>query len=381
MTTQQQAAMASMVDWLAHENELGMKPTRIEIAGEFDLHGMHYYIFKYKKNLLDKWLLGVCGGYENPMDTEHCGHVFSEMQPYIPETAEQEAIAMVEMIREYWLKRAAEIEAAEAQMQGDSSDENEENTEYPEAFNGFVLLNTHECDLEMIKAHLLRDWNITYNESDDEGQIEQDKDGMLVFEVEGCTVAVGYMDTPVPNGEAEYFAQSNYLWREAVETTKTHVAHIIVAVLNSNESSPLDRGKLYVKLASSCLKLPNAIGIYTSGTVFQPALFVQLAEVMKSEDEFPLLNLIHFGLVGSEAGVSGYTVGMNLFGKDEIEVIDSQTSPTELRDFLIDIAGYVIEQDVVLRDGETIGFSAEHRLPITRSNGVYVEGNSLKIKF
>ncbi|WP_397347120.1 DUF4261 domain-containing protein [Paenibacillus sp. 32O-W] len=40
-----------------------------------------------------------------------------------------------------------------------------------------------------------------------------------------------------------------------------------------------------------------------------------------------------------------------------------------------------MEQDVTLRDGETIGFSAEQRLPITRSAGVYVNGDSLKIQF
>ena len=102
---------------------------------------------------------------------------------------------------------------------------------------------------------------------------------------------------------------------------------------------------------------------------------------MKSEDIVPLLNLIHFGLVGSEAGVSGYTNGLKSFGKDEIEVLDSQASPAELRDFLIDIAGYVIDRDVTLRDGETIGFTAEQKLPITRSEGVYAEGDSLKIQF
>ena len=95
MTAQQQAAMQSMIDWLADERELGREPSKIEIAGEFDLHDMHYYIFRYKKAMLGKWLLGVCGGYEDPSDTEHCGHIFSEMQPYDPATAEQEAVKRI----------------------------------------------------------------------------------------------------------------------------------------------------------------------------------------------------------------------------------------------------------------------------------------------
>ena len=53
---------------------------------------------------------------------------------------------------------------------------------------------------------------------------------------------------------------------------------------------------MYTKLAASCLKLPNAVGLYSSGTVFQPELFVEMAETMKSDDLFPLLNLVYFGL-------------------------------------------------------------------------------------
>lgn len=69
---QQQAAMQSMKEWLSHPGELGKEPAKIEPAGEFDLHDLHYYIFRYKKGMFGKWLLGVCGGY-GPEDTEHCG--------------------------------------------------------------------------------------------------------------------------------------------------------------------------------------------------------------------------------------------------------------------------------------------------------------------
>ncbi|GMX65910.1 hypothetical protein Elgi_51810 [Paenibacillus elgii] len=377
MTAQQQAAMQSMIDWLSDERELGRKPSKIEIAGEFDLHDMHYYIFKYKKTLLGKWLLAVCGGYEDPSDTEHCGHIFSEMQPYDPATAKQEAIAMVEMIREYWMKQAAAIEAAQAQ-EGDA--ESQDDSSGSGIFNGFVLLNSSECDLDQVKENLLQDWNISCSSAEGENHPEEEKEGILVFEVDGFTAALSFIDAPVPDEEAEHYAQGNYLWREAADITKTHVAQIIVAVF-TRSGSPLDSGRLYTKLAASCLKLPNAIGLYSSGTVFQPELFLEMAEMMKSDDAFPLLNLVHFGLVGTETGMNGYTHGLKSFGKDEIEVLDSQTSPAELRDFLIDISGYVIEYNVTLNDGETIGFSAEQKLPIARSEGVYVNGESIKIKY
>ena len=42
---QQQAAMQSMKEWLSHPGELGKEPAKIEPAGEFDLHDLHYYMF------------------------------------------------------------------------------------------------------------------------------------------------------------------------------------------------------------------------------------------------------------------------------------------------------------------------------------------------
>ncbi len=94
-----------MIKWLANPAELGKAPKKIECAGEFLLHGLTYYIFKFKAGIFVRWLVGVSGGYEAG-SMEHCGHVFSEMEEYTPETAQQKAIDLVEMLREYWMEQA-----------------------------------------------------------------------------------------------------------------------------------------------------------------------------------------------------------------------------------------------------------------------------------
>lgn len=99
------AATEAMINWLAHPSELGKAPCEIECAGTFERHDMLYYIFRYKREEGGAWLVGVCGGYEE-REMQHCGHVFSEMQEYNAETAENDCIAMVEMIREYWIAQA-----------------------------------------------------------------------------------------------------------------------------------------------------------------------------------------------------------------------------------------------------------------------------------
>ena len=102
---------------------------------------------------------------------------------------------------------------------------------------------------------------------------------------------------------------------------------------------------------------------------------------MLEEDLFPIYNLVWIGLYNGRKGLCAYTGGMRCFGYDEMEVLDSQTDARTLHGFLSDIANYVITADVVLQDGETIGFSEEQKLPITKSRGVAVEGDSLKIEF
>lgn len=368
---QKQAAFEAMTEWLSDEHELGRAPAKMEHAGEFDLHGMHYYLFRYKKSIIGKWLLGVCGGYEGD-DLQHCGHVFSEMEPYSPLTAQEDAIAMVEKIRAYWMQRAQE-EMERRGIDLNEEEAEEETDDQTGPFVGFVLLNSAEFDKQAFKAALYEDWNISFPDD-----AEEDSD-TVVFDVDDQMVAVSLMPAPVPDGEAEKNAANNYRWPQAVEVTKTHVAHLMVAVLGRG-ASPIEAGKLMVKVCSSCLKAENAIGLYASGTVFQPE-FYQKAAAMMNEGELPVFNWIYFGLYRTEKGLSGYTYGMTCFGKDEIEILDSKATPNDLHHFLFSIANYVLEEDVTLNDGETIGFSAEQKLAITRSKGVAVEGDSLKIAY
>ena len=73
--------------------------------------------------------------------------------------------------------------------------------------------------------------------------------------------------------------------------------------------------------------------------------------------------------------------GNGIFRKKEIEVLDTNIDPFDLYNFIYDISFYVLSNDVELKDGETIGFSEEQKLPITISEGVSVEGESIKISY
>ena len=77
---------------------------------------------------------------------------------------------------------------------------------------------------------------------------------------------------------------------------------------------------------------------------------------MLKEDELPIFNWIWFGLYRNENGMNGYTYGMDVFGKDEMEVLGTDANPNQLRDFLASLVSYVLENDVELHDGENHRF-------------------------
>lgn len=366
MNEQARNATAVMEEWLSHPRELGKKPAKLEIAGEFDLHDLHYYIFKFKKSILGSWKLAVCGGYEGD-GLGHCGHIFSAMEDYDPATAQEKCVRMVEMIRSYWMERAKEQEEGESTEHKGGS------------FLGFVLLSTPEFDEAAFRAVLKEDWEIEYPEETEEEESEESHEGTVVFHVNEMMVTIGLMDTKVPNGEAEYWANSNFITRdESIAAAKAHQAHLIVAVLGGEK--PLQAGELYVKVAASCLKASNALGIYQCNTVWLPEDFIQSANFMK-EGEIPQPALVFTGLHQDENGVSCWTSGMRAFGKEEMEVINSSQSSYDVYGMMLNISAYLLEEGATLRDGETIGLTADQKLTITLSDGVYVEGKSLKIGY
>lgn len=253
--------------------------------------------------------------------------------------------------------------------------EAEDESDHTGVFTGFVLLSKAEWDKEQFIRDMKEKWDIAVDEYD---ASEEKGDDALVFEVGDMLAAVSLATYPIPNGEAELNAENNYMWEDAVKVTKEHRAHLMVAVLGKEEDL-LEKGKLFTKLVAACCRQRYATGVYTSGVVFEPRFYEGLADMIK-EDELPIFNWVWFGLYRSEGGLNGYTYGMDVFGKEEMEVLNTDAEPEELRDFLASLASYVLACNVTLQDGETIGFSADDKHTITRSPGVSLPEEQMTLK-
>ena len=257
-------------------------------------------------------------------------------------------------------------------------DADEEETDHKGSFAGSVLLSKAEWDKEQLIRDLREEWGIVDEEPDEGDEDDENSDDAVVMRVGGMMLIVTLFHGHIPDNEAEINAENNYMWPEAVEVTKAHKAHIMVAVLGEEEKL-LERGKLFTKAMAVCCKQKYATGVYTSGVVFEPRFYEGLADMIK-EDELPIFNWVWFGLYRSEGGLNGYTYGMDVFGKEEMEVLNTDAEPEDLRDFLASLASYVLACDVTLQDGETIGFSADDKHTITRSPGVSLPEEQMTLK-
>lgn len=252
--------------------------------------------------------------------------------------------------------------------------EDDEPSDLKGSFVGFVLLSEPSWDKGQLIRDLEEKWGIAAEED------EEASDDSLIFTVGDGMAAVSMMPAPIPDGEAEAHAENNYFWPEAVAEARAHKAHLMVAAIGGGEDA-LELGKLYTKVLAACCRQKHATGIYASGVVFEPSFYEGFADMMQ-EDALPIFNWVWFGLYMDEDGLCGYTDGLDQFGKEEIEVLGTDAEPEALRDFMASLVSYVLENDVELHDGETIGFSAEDKHAITRSEGVALPGQmTLKIDY
>ena len=243
-------------------------------------------------------------------------------------------------------------------------------------FVGFVLLERADFDAEKYVKDLKKDWGIDYDFeiTHDNNTIIADNNGMIL--------TVSLMPAPIPDNEAVEQAKTNYRWEKAVEAAEKHKAHLLVSVINRGDMDNIEGAKHYVKLLANATKQEGCLGINILGTVIHPQMYYDFAKLYDENDDFPIENIVYIGLYGDENNtVSGYTYGLEQFGKKELEIIKSSEEAEEVYNFLASISDYIITSDVVLNDGETIGFSEEQKIQISVSEGIALDGETVKLGF
>lgn len=284
---------------------------------------------------------------------------------------EEEQLCRDLLARETTLRKTLELLSSKDRAGSPSA---QDHGEKEGRFGGLLLLDRPQWDILRFKEDLYRRWGMVV-----ENAHVSDTGNVLLFSIDGCFIAVCLVPAPVPGREAEEAAAGNYLWPQASEEAARHRAHLMVAVMG--KLLPVqERGKLFVKVMEACCEQPGAVGVCQQGTVYQLAYYQGAAQMIR-KGILPLFNWIWFSLWLREEGLCACTRGMDIFGKDEIEVLDTAADPAALREFLVEITGCVLERDLVLSDGDVIDYEEKCRLPVSRSPGVFVSGMTVKVPY
>ncbi|MCC8155545.1 MAG: DUF4261 domain-containing protein [Tannerellaceae bacterium] len=231
-------------------------------------------------------------------------------------------------------------------------------------------------DIQKVITHLNEFWGLETTDTDTV------KKETAVFNINGQMVAIAEMPAPVPGNDIKNVASLNQMWwPTALEDLEGYERHTLVTVMSGNQPVK-ERFHLISMIIGSILMNSTCLGVYftPSDLLLSRKQFLNYTEALK-ENEVPFPRWVYIGIRPNENNrFSLYTYGLKQFGKKELEIIESAEKVQELYDFIINIGTYIIEEDITLRDGETIGYSATHKIKIKQSRGVYLEGDTLKLE-
>lgn len=206
-------------------------------------------------------------------------------------------------------------------------------------------------------------------------------DTTAVLTVDGTMFAIAFMPAAIPAEDIQNTAQYAYNWKTVLDDIQDVDSHAIVSVL----SGPMDNVARHLLLSRILYAIiattPNCVGVYQgSQTLLIPReQYLDYYDELK-EGKVVVPLWVYIGVRSTEEGNSVYTYGLSDFGKQELEVVNSTLELEELYSFLVNICSYVIGSDVVFKHGETLGYTAEQKINITSSKGVFLAGETLKLE-
>lgn len=209
-------------------------------------------------------------------------------------------------------------------------------------------------------------------------QRPEQKDNTWSFSLGESEVVFARMPAPIPWSDLEPVCEASLLWKNPKQALKPHRSHLIVTLLY--EASPVEQAKRLTQVLAAILgACEQALGVYwgTAGQVISSEIFRDFAKEFLP-DEFPLMLWVNVRVGKNETGTSsGFTRGLAAFGLMELETEDSPEVPGDLHGRLVGLAGYLLENGPVIRDGDTVGGSADERIQIVYSKSSF--GNEGKV--
>jgi hypothetical protein len=229
-----------------------------------------------------------------------------------------------------------------------------------------------------VQHHLAENWPDLPAATDVE-----EKDGTLALQIGEAGLIMARMPAPIPWSELEGPCATSILWRNAAAEVKKHAIHWIVTM--NGELDPLALSTALTQATAAALAVcPASIGVYWGNAtlVIPKDIFINFAKDVLPHGP-PLHIWVDFRVgKDSDTTSSGFTAGMKALGHMEFETQKSPEPPGELRERLLALAGYVVENGPVIRDGDTVGEDADERIRVVYADSLFGhEGQVMRLVY
>ncbi|WP_293705641.1 DUF4261 domain-containing protein [Stenotrophomonas sp. UBA7606] len=182
---------------------------------------------------------------------------------------------------------------------------------------------------------------------------------------------IALMPIPVQiGGDIDQICAHSRLWPEATPAPVDYAAHTIVTVMRfSDDGQDTDlvaQAALLSRVLASAVAVSGSIQAVYLGSanhVVLPALFRELAQASLPGPMPIAWVAINVG-ARPDGVMTGHTRGMDMLGLMDIEIPETADGAQEVFSRLTGIVDYLIENGMVIADGDTLGATAEERIRV-----------------
>lgn len=200
----------------------------------------------------------------------------------------------------------------------------------------------------------------------------QDKGATLSFRMGLADVIVAHMPVGIALSDIDGPSSVAVLWPGATADLGNHSAHLIVTV--SGELDPTTMSTLLTQVTASLLAVcDEALGVLWSNAakLIRRDLFVNFTrDILPSGPPMHLWVDYRIAADG-DLFCRGFTHGMKALGLMEIEAVRVPESPRDLEERFIGLGAYLIENGMMINDGDTIGEDEHEKIRVLFSESEF----------
>ncbi|HMX40274.1 MAG TPA: hypothetical protein PK971_08895 [Saprospiraceae bacterium] len=246
----------------------------------------------------------------------------------------------------------------------------------PKAVTGTILLDSKKMpDAKALLAALRNDWKLRTDSS-------TTADKTIVFNHNGLTVMLAYLDYPADRDELAAAARLSWLWKTAAADIAKHQAQVVVSVLGP-ESRVLDLYATLTKTLAAALQHSPSIGVFMNSQylLLPKDFYLSSARTLLKDKTLPVYCWVYFGMMEEGEASSGYTYGLRDFGLEEMEIVKAAAPVAETHALLLDAAASVIQYHIKLQSGQPFTTIEGTKVTPQKGKAAFVDGETFQLTF